>query len=121
MTYKKFNVYDGIKISERLISKAIILGIALLFVTIVLGSSAGFTVNFEADGGEAIPEQHIRYGERISAPKAPTREGYIFDGWSKDKNSYIKYDFENEKPTDDITLYANWIRSNTTVHADINE
>lgn len=121
MSYKKFNLYEGVKISEGLLAKAIILGVALLFVAMVFGSSAGFTVNFETDGGSEIPEQHIRYGEKVSVPKPPIREGYIFDGWSSAKNSGAKYDFENERPTDDITLYANWVRSSTSALAEINE
>ncbi|PAU67779.1 internalin [Bifidobacterium italicum] len=53
-------------------------------------------------------------GETVSAPDAPTREGYTFDGWYTAKDGGTKYDFS--KPvTGDLTLYAHWTAKTTPV------
>ena len=73
-----------------------------------------FTVKFDAKGGSPTPpEQEIKEGEMVKKPEDPTREGYIFGGWSKaDNETSALWNFDTEKVLDNWTLYARWsIRS----------
>ena len=64
-----------------------------------------YTVTFDAKGGTPAPgAQKVVKDGTATAPTAPTREGYIFDGWQLDG---AKYDF-GAKVTKDITLVAVW-------------
>lgn len=46
-------------------------------------------------------------GEMLQMPNEPTREGYTFGGWYKDKNFKQVYDF-NQPINNDTTLHAKW-------------
>lgn len=73
-------------------------------------STTNKTVKFDTDGGSSIPNQTIASGSNASAPVAPTKEGYIFSGWYTDAEFTKPFDF-NSKVSEDITLYAKWIKS----------
>ena len=47
-----------------------------------------FTITFNANGGEGAPASQtvLRDGKLVLSQVEPTREGYTFLGWSKDKN-----------------------------------
>ena len=65
------------------------------------------TVTFDFDNGSEVKTEKVENGNTISAPAAPTKEGYVFDGWYTDVALTQKYDFS--KPViDDMTLYAKW-------------
>ena len=76
------------------------------------GATTGiYTVTFDS----GVPSQ-IRANCPATAPDAPTREGYTFDGWFKDGTSY---DF-TENVTENISLTANWTAKSYTVKFDAN-
>ena len=76
------------------------------------GATTGiYTVTFDS----GVPSQ-IRANCPATAPDAPTREGYTFDGWFKDGTSY---DF-TENVTENISLTANWTAKSYTVRFDTN-
>ena len=114
MGYKKFNIYEGVNISEKLLSFGIILGIVALTAMIIIGSRAGLTASFVSEGGEKIALQHLRYGQHVKEPNAPTRSGYTFIGWYKDSEGKNKFDFASERLQDDVTLYAGWQKNSST-------
>ena len=60
---------------------------------------AAYTLTF-SDGENIISSQNVVSGESISAPDAPTKDGYIFDGWDKVVPSVM--------PNNDLTLTALW-------------
>ena len=65
------------------------------------------TVTFDSNNGSNVEPATVKNGDAISAPAAPTKEGYVFDGWYTDVALTQKYDFS--KPViDDMTLYAKW-------------
>ena len=70
-------------------------------------SSATYTVKFETNGGAAIKNQSVIRNAKVKEPSAPSREGYVFDGWFIDSEFSEKYDFA-AKVTKNITLYAKW-------------
>ncbi len=72
-----------------------------------------YTITFITDGGTEIEPIVQAYGSAITAPDAPTKSGYSFDGW---------YDGEGNKvgvpatmPLNGITLTAKWTPNQYTV------
>ncbi|MCR4429640.1 MAG: InlB B-repeat-containing protein [Tepidanaerobacteraceae bacterium] len=63
--------------------------------------------------GSDISEQAVNYKDKAVKPAEPTRAGYTFGGWYSDENFNIPYDFD-APVTDDITLYAKWIKNSKT-------
>ncbi len=70
------------------------------------------TVAFDYDCSD-IENQSVKvaYGDTVTAPEQPTREGYKFLGWYSGAS---KYDFDT-KVTKDVTLTAKWERATCTV------
>jgi len=67
-----------------------------------------YTVNFEMNGGNLVPDQSIAHGEKASEPTpAPTKVGYTFGGWYKDAVYTQAYDFTSVI-TENTTIYAKW-------------
>ncbi|HOT15505.1 MAG TPA: InlB B-repeat-containing protein [Bacteroidales bacterium] len=67
------------------------------------------TVHFETTGGTTINDTVVLYNNYINRPANPHKNGYLFDGWFKDPNFTIVWNFENDVITDNTTLYAKWI------------
>ncbi len=63
------------------------------------------TITFDTFGGSSVPTQTITDGNKVSQPPTPTKDGFTFEGWYRDKHFVNKYDFD-ETVTHDVTLYA---------------
>ena len=72
-----------------------------------------YTITFEVNGGSTVASITQGSGTTISAPAAPTKEGYTFDGWYTDQGLTTAYTFTN-MPAQNITLYAKWVVVITT-------
>ncbi len=75
-------------------------------VTVILSSEC--LVTFDAAGGSEVPQQRVRFGEKLKEPEAPVREGYTFAGWYKNLDKTEKWDFAVDTVTENMTLYAAW-------------
>ena len=64
-----------------------------------------FTVKFDSAGGSSVTEQKVDYGETVTKPENPTREGYTFRGWTLDGQDYL---FDTSEVYSDFTLTAVW-------------
>lgn len=64
------------------------------------------TVKFNVNGGTPIDDVEVRHGQKISEPKAPTRENYIFLYWEQNDRRWV---FNAKEITEDVTLSAVWI------------
>ena len=73
-----------------------------------------YNVVFDSAGGTKVPYEVVKDGETVTEPEAPTREGYEFIGWRLDG---ADYDFA-ELVTDNITLTANWKKSEADANPD---
>ena len=71
-----------------------------------------YTITFETDGGSAIDPITQDYGAKITAPAAPTKTGYTFNGW----NPAIP----ETMPARNVTVKATWKANTYTVHFDTN-
>jgi len=59
-----------------------------------------FTVSFNSDGGSAVASQIVNYNSTVSVPNpAPTKAGYVFEGWDFDFSTLI---------TQNTTIKAKW-------------
>lgn len=59
-----------------------------------------YTITFDTNGGSEIAPITQDYGTAITAPEAPTREGYTFMGWDRE--------IPTTMPAENITLKAKW-------------
>ena len=59
-----------------------------------------YTITFDTAGGSEIAPITQDYGTAITAPEAPTREGYTFMGWDQE--------IPTTMPAENITLKAKW-------------
>ena len=103
------NIYSRAKISIRALEVFIVLGLAALVMSIVyLSATGGFDIRFDTRGGSEIEAQRLRYGESVTEPPEPTREGYVFLGWYADEGLTKKVDVASMTATMSTTLYASW-------------
>lgn len=64
-----------------------------------------YTITFDSNGGSAVAPITAKYGDAITAPKRPKKEGMTFVGWK----DYLGNTFEfTTMPGEDITLTAGW-------------
>ena len=79
------------------------------FINNLLGNveATTYTVTFETDGGSQVDSQVVKEGEQVIMPTAPTREGYIFEGWFSNSGLTVSYKFSSSV-FENITLYAKW-------------
>jgi len=67
-----------------------------------------YTVTFNSQGGSAVTNINANYNATITAPLAPTRTGYTFDGWYKEVACTNAWNFATDVVTANTTLYAKW-------------
>ena len=67
-----------------------------------------WTVHFDSCGGSAVQSIQVEDNNRIEEPDDPTKAGYIFIAWYKESFYENEFNFETERVTNDITLYAKW-------------
>lgn len=68
-----------------------------------------YTVTFNSSGGTSVPSQTVLSGEKVIAPKEPTKKNTSFKEWvkvdSSETVSWDPYNF-NDPVTEDFTLQA---------------
>ncbi|WP_341301231.1 leucine-rich repeat protein [Lysinibacillus sp. FSL H8-0500] len=77
-------------------------------MTIYSTGISGYMVTFNTNGGSIVAQKVVTPSESIIAPTAPTRAGYTFAGWYKDSALQTPWNFQTDKVTENITLYAKW-------------
>ncbi|MBS4219173.1 InlB B-repeat-containing protein [Bacillus sp. FJAT-49711] len=78
-----------------------------------------YNVNFVSNGGSAVADVRVNYGDNVVSPKSPSKVGYTFAGWYSDSSLTTPYDF-NKQVTSDVTLYAKWTINQYTVEFNSN-
>ena len=71
-----------------------------------------YTITFDTAGGSEIAPIMQDYGTVITAPEAPTREGYTFIGWDKE--------IPTTMPAENMTVTAQWEINQYTITFDTN-
>ena len=95
--------------------------IAVLTLTLVLALSIftacnkdkkEYTITFDSKGGSAVQPVKASAGAAITAPTAPTKEGFVFAGWYESTDGGVtlsdtEFSFAY-MPARVFTLYAKW-------------
>lgn len=69
----------------------------------------GYSVVFDSQSGETVPTiRNIAAGSKITEPLDPRRDGFVFQGWYKEKECNNLWDFTNDTVEKDTVLYAGW-------------
>ncbi len=69
-----------------------------------------YTITFDTAGGSAVASIPKDYGAAVTAPAAPTKEGYTFGGWSPA--------LPNTMPANDFAVIATWTINQYTITFD---
>ncbi len=72
-----------------------------------------YTVTFDTKGGNALPKQGVKEGEKAVKPEAPVKDTYVFDGWYSDDGCTQAFDFDKALSSD-VTVYAKWKEADAT-------
>ena len=75
-------------------------------VTIILSTEC--KVTYQTNGGSEIPAQMAQYGELLTKPEDPIREGYHLEGWYSDIDLQKEWNFDADTVQGNMTLYAKW-------------
>ena len=75
---------------------------------VVIGVAKKYTVTYNTNGGSAVVSATVSEGHKLTAPEAPTKDGYTFHGWYKDAAFTNRWNFDTDTVTEDVTLYAKW-------------
>ncbi len=71
-------------------------------------TSVIWTVSFNSNGGSPVANRSVENGSSVNPPQAPTRVGFMFDGWFTTIALSTPYTFSNPV-TENITLHAKWV------------
>lgn len=86
--------------------------VVLLFTLASCTLIVDHTVTFDVDG-EKYYEIATKGEEEVSLPQDPTKDGFVFDGWYWDKDTWLRPftvgSLLDEKLTSNMTVYAHWI------------
>ena len=69
-----------------------------------------FIVSFDSNGGSFVKSQTIYKGKNATKPENPSKEGYAFAGWFKDKELKNEFNFEEDTISEHTNLYAKWLK-----------
>jgi len=67
-----------------------------------------FDVLFDSKGGSAVPKQTIMQNNLAARPSDPIFEGYDFGGWYRDAGYAAVWNFNSDRVSGGMTLYAKW-------------
>ena len=72
-----------------------------------------YTVIFDSQGGTTVETQNVEAGKKATEPIAPSKDGYVFNGWFADIAFTTPFDFAS-LITNNLTLYAKWLMKPST-------
>ncbi|BDR52165.1 hypothetical protein KIM372_00720 [Bombiscardovia nodaiensis] len=67
-----------------------------------------YTVSFDPQNGQTIPDQLAAPGETVNPPSNPTKSDSRFEGWYTSINGGDRWNFTTDTISNNITLYAHW-------------
>ena len=67
-----------------------------------------YAVYFLAGEGIGVPSQTVEEGSLVTRPEDPYKEGFLFDGWYKDAEYTVAWNFETDTVTKNTIIYGKW-------------
>lgn len=101
------NNNGGIAVVLAVIMAVIMTVVLLVLLALLLLGKK--TVKFETACNDKIKDQKVKKGEYAQRPVQPKRVGRTFAGWYSDEARTRRWNFENDKVEENITLYAKWV------------
>ena len=96
-------------ISVKALDWIIVGCVVVIFIAVFLGrQQPGLLIQFDSQGGTPVESVRVEYGNLLTEPAAPTREGFDFTGWFRDPAAVATWNFQEDQVTDELTLYAGW-------------
>ena len=77
-------------------------------------------VTFVTNGGTKVENVTVKTDEKITKPSNPEKTGYTFGDWYTDLNCTKAWNFESDKVSDAMTLYAKWTANTYDVTLNLN-
>lgn len=77
-------------------------------------------VTFVTNGGTKVENVTVKTDEKITKPSDPEKTGYTFGGWYTDLNCTKAWNFDSDKVSDAMTLYAKWTANTYDVKLNLN-
>lgn len=77
-------------------------------------------VTFVTNGGTDVAGQTVKTDEKIKKPGDPEKTGYTFGGWYTDQSCTKAWNFDSDKVSDAMTLYAKWTANTYDVTLNLN-
>ena len=68
--------------------------------------------DYDKNGNPKVLKQLVNKNSKLTMPNTPTARGAVFDGWYKDFEKTIKWDFDKDIVSESMTLYAKWVLKN---------
>ena len=68
-----------------------------------------YIVEFDSNGGSFVKNDIVFKGKNVTKPENPTKDGYAFASWFKDKELKNEFNFEEDTISAHTTLYAKWL------------
>lgn len=75
----------------------------------IIDGKFGYSVVFDSQQGTSVEKlTGVEKNSLIKEPDDPRRDGYIFEGWYKEKTCENAWNFATDRVTDNTILYAGW-------------
>ncbi|MDO4294896.1 MAG: InlB B-repeat-containing protein [bacterium] len=104
-------LYDKVHISVGTLNLVIVVLVAaLVFCLGFAVKNRGYQIDFDTQGGTVVESQTRMYGEVLEETLPPSREGYVFEGWSREREGGRLWNLQKDAVTESMTLYAQWKR-----------
>ena len=113
----RFPTFSASQIKQLILDNAVDLGDVGYDNTFGYGRANAYTaalshliVTFDSQSGSAVDSQTVAKSEKVTKPTDPVKQGYIFEGWYKEKECTTPWNFSQDTVTQDATLYAKYTR-----------
>ena len=77
----------------------------------------GYAITPYTQGGSYVEASVGARGSAVTAPKDPTRKGYVFDGWYTEAQGGQRYQYPETMPNTNQEIYAHWKPADDTPYA----